>query len=54
MPSGELAMRVMLHLWNDLMRVIDRMTIQQWLVVLIVAMILGILCMRGYGSRSAG
>jgi hypothetical protein len=25
---------------------------QEWLVVLVVAMVLGFLCMRGFGSRS--
>ena len=38
--------RTALHWINGL----DR---QEWLVVLVVAMLIGFLCMRGFGSRSS-
>ncbi len=37
---------------NELMRYVDHMGVQQWMLVLIVAIGLGMLCLRGFGSRS--
>jgi hypothetical protein len=33
-------------------RVLDRMGPQEWLLVLAVAIVIGVVCMRGFGSRS--
>lgn len=44
--------RTMSHLWRDAMRFIDRMDTQQWMFVLVGMIVLGLVCMRGFGSRS--
>jgi hypothetical protein len=40
-------------LYHAAMRMIDRMDMQQWLMVLIGVVIIGLICMRGFGSRSS-
>jgi hypothetical protein len=40
------------HLSADLARWVDRMSPQQWLLVLAVVIVTGIICLRGFGSRS--
>ncbi len=42
----------MANLWKDLLRLIDKMGPQEWLLVLVGAIIVGFFCMRGFGSRS--
>ena len=42
----------MVNLWKDLLRLIDKMGPQEWLLVLAGVIILGLFCMRGFGSRS--
>ena len=38
--------------YRDLMRYADHLSIQHWLVILLVAVVLGFFCLRGFGSRS--
>jgi len=38
--------------WNDILRLIDRMDPQEWILVSAVAILLGAFCLRGFGSRS--
>jgi hypothetical protein len=40
------------HLWHDMMRYVDRMGPREWLVVLAAMIIVAVVCMRGFGSRS--
>ncbi len=40
------------HLWRDLNRTIEGMESQEWMLVLIVVIVIGFFCMRGFGSRS--
>jgi hypothetical protein len=40
------------HVYRDILRYVDRMGLQQWLVVLAVVIVVGVICMRGFGSRS--
>ena len=42
----------MSHLWRDAMRYIDRLDTQEWMFVLVGMIVLGLVCMRGFGSRS--
>jgi hypothetical protein len=42
-------MAVYLH---NVLRWFNRLDRQEWVVVLVVGMVFGFLCMRGYGSRS--
>ncbi len=42
----------MSHLLRDLTNYVNHMGPQQWFLVLGVAVILGALCLRGFGSRS--
>ena len=37
---------------RDAWRFIDHMTPQHWFYVLVVAIVLGFVCLRGFGSRS--
>ncbi len=37
---------------RDAWRFVDHMTVQEWFYVLVVAIALGFLCLRGFGSRS--
>jgi hypothetical protein len=40
------------YYWHQLMLAIEHMHMQHWLWVLTVAALIGILCMRGFGSRT--
>jgi hypothetical protein len=40
------------HLINDVMRTIDRMGTEEWALALGGLIIVGLICMRGFGSRS--
>ena len=40
------------QLVNDIMRYIDRMDFDGWVLALAALIIVGIVCMRGFGSRS--
>jgi hypothetical protein len=45
-------MGVAFHSLQFVMRWFNKLDRQEWLIVLVVAMLFGFLCMRGYGSRS--
>jgi hypothetical protein len=38
-------------LYHSVYRYIDHMSAQQWMIVLVVVIGLGLVCMRGFGSR---
>ena len=40
------------QLWDNILGTIDRMGIQEWMLVLVGAIVIGFFCLRGYGSRS--
>ena len=40
------------HFWRETMRVIDRMGTHEWALVMGAMIIVAIVCMRGFGSRS--
>ncbi len=40
------------RLWNVVMRFIERMDTQEWAIVLAAMIVVGFLCMRGFGSRA--
>ena len=42
----------MYHLWREAMHFIDRMGTHEWALVMAAMIIVGIVCMRGFGSRS--
>ncbi len=42
----------MLELWRRVMHYAGRMGPQEWLLVLVAVIVVGLICMRGYGSRS--
>lgn len=46
-------MRHLYHVYYDLMRHVERMDPQEWLLALIGVVIVGLICMRGFGSRSS-
>ncbi len=37
---------------NELVRYVERMDVQQWVFLLVVVVLLGAFCLRGFGSRS--
>lgn len=39
--------------YNMAVRAIERLNMQEWLLVLACAAVAGLLCMRGFGSRSS-
>ena len=41
----------MWHIYNQIMRFVEHMHMHQWLLVFLGAAAIGILCMRGFGSR---
>jgi len=43
----------MKQLYHEFLRLFDRLDTQQWLVVLVIAVIVGMICLRGMGSRSS-
>jgi hypothetical protein len=52
-PTGDVLMMYYLHdLYYQLLNYANRLTPQQWVMVLTVTLVLGMLCLRGYGSRS--
>ncbi len=38
---------------REFLRIFDRLDTQQWLVVLVIAVVVGVICLRGMGSRSS-
>lgn len=42
----------MSHLYRDLLRLVERMGPQEWVVVMAVLIVVGLFCLRGFGSRS--
>ena len=38
--------------WRKAMRIIENLDIQEWMLVLLVAVAIGVFCMRGFGSRT--
>lgn len=42
----------MSHFVRELIHYVDRMGPQQWFIVLAVVVVIGALCLRGFGSRS--
>ena len=40
------------EIYYQTVHVANRLTPQQWVMVLTVTLVLGLLCMRGHGSRS--
>jgi len=38
--------------WRKSMRIIENLDMQEWTLVLLVAVVIGCLCMRGFGSRT--
>jgi hypothetical protein len=40
-----------MHVFRDLMRFVDQMSMQEWLLVLAGVIVIGLVCMRGFGSR---
>ena len=41
------------HLWRQALQTIDRMDMQDWVLVLAGMILVAVVCMRGYGSRSS-
>ncbi len=41
------------HYYYEAARVVEHLTVHQWVPVLIGAVIIGVLCLRGMGSRSS-
>lgn len=37
---------------HEALRWVDRMGTQQWLLVLAAVIVIGVLCLRGFGSRA--
>jgi hypothetical protein len=37
---------------REVMRFIERMDAQDWLLALLAVVVVGLICMRGFGSRS--
>jgi hypothetical protein len=42
----------MVDMWRQIMRHAGRMGPQEWVLVLAAMIVVGLICMRGYGSRS--
>lgn len=40
------------HFYRDVMRFIEHMDRQEWVLALIAVVVVGLVCMRGFGSRS--
>jgi len=40
------------NLWQDIVKFVNGMDMESWLVALVVVIAVGVLCMRGFGSRS--
>ena len=39
-------------LWRKSMRIIENLDTHEWTLVLLAAVVIGCLCMRGFGSRT--
>ena len=37
---------------SDLMRYVERMDTHEWFVLLVAVLVVGLMCLRGFGSRS--
>ena len=46
-------MAMLSRLINQGMRYVEGLDRQEWLVVLVISVLLGALCLRGFGSRSS-
>ena len=42
----------MFDMWRQMTRYASRMGPQEWVLVLAAMIVVGLICMRGYGSRS--
>jgi len=40
------------NVWREIIRWADRLDTQEWLLVLLGVCLVGLYCMRGFGSRS--
>jgi hypothetical protein len=40
------------YLWREILRYADRMGPREWFLVLAAMLIVAVVCMRGFGSRS--
>ncbi len=43
----------MTQFYREFLKIFDRLDTQQWLVVLVIAVVVGVICLRGMGSRSS-
>jgi hypothetical protein len=43
----------MMQFYREFLKIFDRLDTQQWLVVLVIAVVVGMICLRGMGSRSS-
>ncbi len=43
----------MSQLYREFLKIFDHLDTQQWLVVLVIAVVVGMICLRGMGSRSS-
>ncbi len=44
--------QIMDHYYHIIMRFLDRMGPQEWVIVLAAMIVVGFFCLRGFGSRS--
>jgi hypothetical protein len=40
------------HIWREIARLINQMGMREWFWVLAAMILVGVVCLRGYGSRS--
>jgi hypothetical protein len=40
------------HFYHEAMRFVQHMSLKEWLVALFAVVLVGLVCMRGFGSRS--
>lgn len=40
------------HLWREIMRTVNHMDAQHCILVLVGVIVVGLFCLRGFGSRS--
>jgi hypothetical protein len=45
-------MHFLYEFYNQMLRYGNRLSPQQWVMLLVVMFVLGIFCLRGFGSRS--
>jgi hypothetical protein len=45
-------MAAMMHLWRDVLRYAERLSPQDWFLVLGTMIVVALFCLRGFGSRS--